>query len=224
MNYPRHKLTRYQAFVFDFDGTLVPCLDLSAMKKQLLDFTVEETGINRQDIDTMMMVEFIEHTQQWLATTGRSDRNYFERAHELVREIELRAAQETTLFPGTLELLTLLKRGGKKIGVVTRNCEQALRLMSPAIDTFCDALITRDQAEYLKPDPRHLQQCLEQLNVKPADSLMIGDGIVDIQLAQALNVDSVGVLGGHNSAAELKSVSPTWLITHVNDLAEYVTE
>ena len=223
MKYPEQTLNHYDAFIFDFDGTLVPCLDLRAMKQQVLDFTIQETGIERSAIAHMMMVEFIDHTQAWLAKSGSPEHPYYEKAHKLVRKIELDAAAGTSLFSGTLELLNSMKSLGYKIGIVTRNCEQALRLMSPTIDTFCDALVTRDQAEYLKPDPRHLQQCLDQLNVSPTDSLMVGDGIVDIHLAQALKVDSLGVLGGHNSESELMAANPTWLIEHVNELEAYIT-
>ncbi len=224
MKYPQQKLTRYKALIFDFDGTLVPCLDLHAMKQQILEFTLKETGIARDEIAHMMMVEFIEHTREWLVARGNHGHNYYDRAHDLVKKIELDAAATTNLFPGTLALLNSLKSQGLKIGIVTRNCEQALRLMSPSIDTYCDALVARDQANFLKPDPRHLSQCLQQMGVEPMDSLMVGDGIVDIQLAQALDVDSVGVLGGHNSAPELMAASPTWLIEHVNELAQYLVD
>lgn len=224
MKYPKQTLNHYDAFIFDFDGTLVPCLDLRAMKEQVLDFTIQQTGIERSAIAHMMMVEFIDHTQTWLAKKGSPEHPYYEKAHELVRDIEIEAAANTSLFPGTLELLTWLKSRGIKIGIVTRNCEQAIRLMSPGIDLFCDALIARDHAEYLKPDARHLQQCLTHLEVKAANSLMVGDGIVDIQLAKALNVDSVAVLGGHNSEAELMEANPTWLVGHVNELENFLTK
>jgi len=222
MKYPDNGLDHYHAFIFDFDGTLVPCLDLRAMKQRVLDFTIERTGIARHEIQNMMMVEFIDHTHRWLIETGQQGTDYFEQAHNLVREIEIEAATATSLFPGTAELLSTLKACDKQIGIVTRNCEQALRLMCPNIDDFCDALVARDHAQYLKPDPRHLQQCLSALDTSFTDSLMIGDGVVDIQIAQAMKVDCVGVLGGHNSEAELAAASPTWLIKHVNDLKIYL--
>lgn len=224
MKFPEDGLSHYQAFIFDFDGTLVPCLDLVAMKQRVLEFTIEKTGIARGEIQSMMMVEFIAHTHAWLVDDGREGTGYFDQAHDLVREIEIEAARTTSLFPGTTELLETLKALGKRIGIVTRNCEQALRLMCPDIDDFCDVLVARDHTQYLKPDPRHLQQCLTTLGAEPADCLMIGDGIVDIQIAQALKMDSVGVLGGHNSEAELTAASPTWLIEHVNDLKIYLNK
>ena len=214
-------LSVYQAIVFDFDGTLVPCLDLRAMKRQLLDFTVSETGIARDVIASMMMVEFIEHTQHWLEQQGkRSD--YFKRAHQLVKDIELEAAQHTQLFPGTEALLSRLQSKGLRLGIVTRNCKQALHAMYPRIEQVCGSIIAREQARFLKPDPRHLQQCLDDLNVPAAKSLMVGDGIIDVQIAKDLGVASLAVTSGHNSLRELERAEPDWLFAHVNDLENYL--
>ena len=214
-------LSRYHAIVFDFDGTLVPCLDLRAMKRRLIEFTVRETGIAREAIESMMMVEFIDHTQNWLDQKG-GGRDYFERAHALVKDIELEAADRTQLFPGTASLLSRLRKAGLRLGVVTRNCEQAVRAMYPDISNVCESVIARDQANHLKPDPRHLQQCLDELSVSATETLMVGDGIIDVQIAKDLGAASLAVTSGHNSANELEQAQPDWLLSHVNELENYL--
>ena len=221
LNKPELDLSRYQAIVFDFDGTLVPCLDLRAMKRELIEFTVRETGIAREAIESMMMVEFIDHTQSWLEQKGEKH-NYFERAHDLVKSIELEAANRTKLFPGTAALLNRLQTSGLRIGVVTRNCEQAVRTMYPEVEQVCASLVARDQAKFLKPDPRHLQQCLDELEVSAAGCLMVGDGIIDVQIAKDLGAGSLAVTSGHNSMQELKQADPDWLLAHVNELENYL--
>ena len=218
---PKFDIQRYRAIVFDFDGTLVPCLDLRAMKERLLNFTVSETGIDRKIIEPLMMVEFIEHTSRWLHD-ARQSTNYFNAAHQMIRDIELTAAAETTLFPGTKTLLNSLRAHELKIGIVTRNCEQAVRVMFPDVDDICSSIVARDQARYLKPDPRHLQQCLDELNTPPSECLMVGDGIIDIEIAQALKMDSLAVSSGHNSIMELQAARPTWLMSHVNNINSYL--
>ncbi|MEM7466975.1 MAG: HAD family hydrolase [Pseudomonadota bacterium] len=215
----QHGLTlqNYDAICFDFDGTLVPCLDLRAMKNRLVDFTVEKTGIAREEIMHMMMVEFIDHTNAWLNNKG-IENNYFSEAHELITRIELDAAKETQLFPGTEKLLRQLTDQGLQIGVVTRNCEKAVRTMYPELDDVCAALVARDHTQFLKPDPRHLQQCLDQMNVCAEKCVMVGDGIIDIEIAHALDMHSIAVTSGHNSEAELQQANPSWLLSHVNEL------
>ena len=220
-NHPKFDIERYRAIIFDFDGTLVPCLDLRAMKERLLEFTVAETGIDRHEIEPMMMVEFIDHTSQWLQDPQQST-DYYDAAHRLVKDIELTAAAETTLFPGTKTLLNLLRTRGLQIGIVTRNCDQAVRTMFPDVDEICCSVVARDQARFLKPDPRHLQQCLDELKVLPSESLMVGDGLIDVQIAQALEMDSLAVSSGHNTRVELQAARPTWLMQHVNNMESHL--
>ena len=218
---PAIDLSRYQGIVFDFDGTLAPCLDLRAMKRKLLDFTIRETGIPRENIESMMMVEFIEYTSLWLEERGTKS-DYFDKAHRLVKSIELEAASQTRLFPGTSDLLERLKIAGIRLGVVTRNCDQAVRTMYPEVDKVCVSVVAREKAHYLKPDPRHLQQCLNEMRVPAEACLMVGDGIIDIQIAKAMDVASLAVTSGHNSITELKKAKPDWLLTHVNELSQYL--
>lgn len=214
-------LTKYAAIVFDFDGTLVPCLDLRAMKRKVLDFTVRESGIAREAIESMMMVEFIEHTHQWLRQQGKRP-DYFERAHALVKNIELDAAVNTRLFSGTEDVLTRLQKKGFALGIVTRNCKDAVHTMYPEVGEVCASIITRDEARYLKPDPRHLQQCLDELDVQASQCLMVGDGIIDIQIAKAIGAASLAVTSGHNSRIELDEAEPDWLLSHVNELSHFL--
>ncbi|MGR8946506.1 MAG: HAD family hydrolase [Gammaproteobacteria bacterium] len=220
-NNKQFELQRYNAIIFDFDGTLVPCLDLRAMKERVLSFTISETGIARKLIEPMMMVEFIDYAHKWLELRGRGG-DYFDSAHRLVKEIELAAAADTRLFPGTDRLLEELRNRGMKIGVVTRNCEQAVTMMFPSIKETCSSVIARERARHLKPDPRHLQQCLDELKVPASQALMVGDGIIDIEIAHALNMESLAVLSGHNSDTELNAAHPTWVMDHVNDLKMYL--
>ena len=50
-----------------------------------------------------------------------------------------------------------------------------------------------------KPDPLMLRQLLNELNVAPEQALMIGDSVHDMAMAQAINMDRVGISWGVHS-------------------------
>jgi phosphoglycolate phosphatase len=124
-------------------------------------------------------------------------------ARQLIAGIEIEAASKGTLFAGTRELLAELGRRSIRIGVVTRNCRAAVCATFPDIDRYCQAVLTRDDTERIKPHPKHLTTALGLLATLPADAAMVGDHPLDIQLGRGAGTFTIGVLSGHSTREAL---------------------
>ena len=166
-----------KAVLFDFDGTLAPNLDLPDMRRQVIALT-QSQGVPSEVYQDRYIVEIIDAGCQWLRDTGRNQEgqedtvtSYFNAAHQLIKDIELEAAAQTSLFPETEIMLTQLKSRDIKLGIVTRNCREAVRQVFPNVLAHVDVLLARNDATYLKPDPRHLLDSLALLNTTPDDAI-----------------------------------------------------
>ncbi len=190
-------LPSFDAILFDFDGTLaIPNLDFAEMRRQLVAFTAAQ-GFEVDELAHLDMIAIMDTTMAQLNQRGNGQGDvYYRRAHELLQDIEIAAAQSGGLLPGIPELLDALRFRDIAIGIVTRNCEPAVRMIFPDVDAYCRALYAREHVERVKPHPEHLQAALTQLGVSPDRALMVGDGTMDIEAGKRLNMFSVGVLSG----------------------------
>ena len=74
--------------------------------------------------------------------------------------MEVEAAHSGGLLPGVPALFAALQQERIGVGIVTRNCDAAVRVTFPHIDTYCQAFVPRDRAAQVKPHPAHLQAAL----------------------------------------------------------------
>ncbi|MEP7059021.1 MAG: HAD-IA family hydrolase, partial [Caldimonas sp.] len=114
------------------------------------------------------------------------------------------ASQEgIVLFDGTLEMLRALKARGHLLGVATGKSRRGLddALATAQLRGLFDATRTADETAS-KPDPLMLVELMQQLDVEPARTLMIGDTTHDLQLAANAGAASLGVsYGAHEGDA-----------------------
>jgi phosphoglycolate phosphatase len=194
----------FKAVVFDFDGTLAELnIDFSAMRAAVLAL-VARYRIPAEGIGTLHILEMIEAAADRLALRSPEEASpFFQTARELIVGIEIDAAGKGTLFAGTRELLAELGRRSIRVGVVTRNCRAAVFTTFPDIDRYCQAVLTRDDTERIKPDPKHLTTALSFLGALPGDAAMVGDHPLDIQLGKAAGTFTIGVLSGHSTREAL---------------------
>src|SRR5574341_2291348 len=143
-------------------------------------------------------------------------------AQQLLQDMEVEAAHSSGLLPGVLELLAALRQENIGVGIVTRNCDAAVRVTFPHLDVYCQAFIPRDRVTQVKPHPAHLQAALDCLGTPPARAIMVGDGAMDIQAGKALGMFSVGVLSGNSSAARLLAQGADLVLASVADLVQYL--
>lgn len=202
-----------RAVVFDFDGTLAaPTLDFAVMRRavaeamrphlELPQRTPPQDLPDRRDLPVM---EWIAHVAALLAAHGhrtRADALHAD-AHAAIRRVEVEAAARGSLFPFTRPMLAGLAAMGVAVGIVTRNCPEAVRAVFPDVDTLCPCLLTRDDVPSVKPDPDHLLRALDALGRSPGEALMVGDHPMDIVTGHRAGTLTAGVTSGETPARAL---------------------
>lgn len=195
---------RISAIVFDFDGTLAELhLDFIEMKEQVralarsyLDCAPEPTR--------MPALEWVNRLAARIHEIDPEASGEFQlRAHTGILELELEAARKGRLFEFTRPLLADLKRDNIRTAIITRNCEQAVRIVFPELDDYCDGFLSREHVPRVKPDPDHLLRALQQISANSASALMVGDHPIDIQTGQSAGVMTAGVCSGNSTREDL---------------------
>ncbi|HEY1645434.1 MAG TPA: HAD hydrolase-like protein [Candidatus Saccharimonadales bacterium] len=102
----------------------------------------------------------------------------------------------------TLEVLKSIRNSGKLTGIVTAiatdKLAEDLGIAGIPKELF-DYLQGENNTEYHKPDPRvfdPLKDWLTSKNVKPAETLYVGDGLHDMKAAIGAGLEFVGVTTG----------------------------
>ena len=214
------------AVLFDFDGTLVPNLDLTDMRRQIAAMA-KAAGVPDSVYDGLYIVEIIEASQAWLSNQdtalASSAEAYAAASHQRINDIEMQAASNTAPFTAVRQVLNQLRDKGYRLGIVTRNCRAAVLTMFPDMDEYVDCLHARDDVVHLKPDPRHLQDNLDALGAEASLSVMVGDGALDMQAGQALGMRCVGVLTGSNDTQALTDAGATEVLADYRGLVSLLT-
>ena len=85
-----------------------------------------------------------------------------------------------------------------------------------------DLVLTRDEAAYVKPDPRHLLDALAVLGAAPERSLMVGDHPMDLATGKAAGTLTAGVASGRVSLADLQRAGADYLAEDIGELVKLV--
>jgi phosphoglycolate phosphatase len=217
----RHKqdqIRDIRAVVFDFDGTLaVLNIDFSQMRDQVFKL-MRKYGIDKSSIEEKYLLEIIDEVAPILSKRNSSAaEEFYQKAHLILHEIEMKAAEEGRMLPGVKEALVSLKRKGIKVGIVTRNCEEAVRKVLPDIETFCDVFISRDSIKKVKPHPEQLTSVLKALRVTGEETVMVGDHAIDIQAGKRVGMKTVGVLTGRTQREEFEKAGADWVLEDASE-------
>jgi len=208
-----------KAIIFDFDGTLALLnIDFSSMRERVFDL-VRQAGIRESRIQEKYLLEIIDEVYEILRKEKPSDaERFYQESHQVLHEIEMKAAGEGRLIPGTETTLNNLRDKGIRIGIVTRNCEAAVRKVFPEIEHYCDAFISRDSVENVKPHPGHLNTALEALRVSGEEAVMVGDHTIDIQAGKRVGMKTIGVLTGRIEREEFEAAEADYILRDVSEI------
>jgi phosphoglycolate phosphatase len=208
-------LGAFEAFLFDFDGTLaVLNIDFAAMRRGV-DELLRRRGVDPRGLHEQYVLERIDEGAGRLAAGAEAFRRDAESA---LLEVEMAAAREGSLLPGVRPLLKGLMDAGLRVAVLTRNCRQAVLRVAPDLEAHCHAFVPRDGLRHVKPHPEQLELCLDLLGVAPMRAVMVGDHILDVRSGQGAGLRTVGVLTGSGSREALMEAGADLVLEDVTRL------
>jgi phosphoglycolate phosphatase len=218
-------LQNIKAFIFDFDGTLaVLNIDFSLMKERVFGL-MREFGVGEDSIRERYLLEIIDEVYFTLSKHDPSRaKEFYEKAHRILHKVEMEAAREGELIPGGKTVLKTLRQKGIRVGIITRNCEEAVRRVFPDIDEYCDVFISRDSIGKVKPHPDHLHAALKALKVSEKEGVMVGDHTIDIQAGKRAGMRTIGVLTGRIKQKEFEGAGADYVLRDVSEICPLLEE
>jgi phosphoglycolate phosphatase len=214
-----------RAIIFDFDGTLaVLNIDFSFMRGKVFDL-MKRYGVSEELVEERYLLEIIDEVYQILWTKDPSGaEDFYQKAHQILHEIEMKAAEKGSLIPGTEATLRSLRKKEIKVGIITRNCEDAVRKVFPNIDEYCDVFVSRNSVKKVKPHPDHLTYVMESLKISGEESMMVGDHIIDIQAGKRVGMKTIGVLTGRINKEEFEKAGADYILREASEVCKLLEE
>jgi phosphoglycolate phosphatase len=209
-----------RAFLFDFDGTLARLnIDFLALRKEII-LMARGLGLTRlPPQEPPYLLELTRALREQLAALdpGRGEL-FYGRAMELIEERERAGAGPENLFPYTPVVLKKIRELKWKMAVLTRNSGRSVYLVFPELDNHVDLFLPREKVVRPKPDPAHLLQAVEALQVPPQDAIMVGDHPIDIVSGKKAGTRTIAVLTGRTKEGEMKEAAPDLILPSLESL------
>ena len=212
---------RYELLVFDWDGTLfdsiswiVRCLQLAAAETGL-DVPSESQARSVIGLSLGQAMELL-YPGATEAMAQQLVKHYREHYHQ-------NAGARLGLFEGVESALHELRDRGYKLAVATGKARSGLdhALRETGLTEFFHATRCADET-LSKPHPRMIHELLAELQVSQARTLLVGDSLHDLRMAENAGIDVVAVTCGANSHAELSAYHPLLCLDGTPELLEHL--
>lgn len=162
-------------WIFDLDGTLTIAVhDFAAIRRELC---IPDSS------------DILDHLESLPSAVA-------EPLHIRLQEIELELAQQTGAALGAAELIEELHARGAQLGILTRNTrENALRTLNLiGMELFFEQEYVLGRNEALpKPDPDGIYRLAGLWGAEPAEMVMVGDYLYDLQAGRSAGALTVHV-------------------------------
>ena len=182
--------------------------------------------IGEERIREKYLLEIIEEVYHLLAEENNPSEaeRFYHGSHQILKEVELEAAAGgKTDF--RIERDTGLAQAKRvKVGIVTRNCEDAVRKVFPDIDAYCDVFVSRDGVKRVKPHPDHLTSVMKALRVSGDETVMVGDHVLDVMAGKGVGMRTIGVLTGYIKREEFEKAGADCILNNVEEIRQFLEE
>ena len=209
-----------KAAIFDFDGTLAntlpdwhtsvnlmrACLGYEPItEKEVLD-AVYNAGFIRLCLpDDFDEVRMNEATEAYFSAYAE---HYFDK---------------TTAYDGIAELLAKLRALGIKLAVLSNKEHEHVGEMTEALFPGAfDAIWGAVKEVPMKPNPARAFMIVENFDVKPEETTLIGDADVDMMTAKNAGMLPIGVSWGYRGEDVLKKAGAAYVAGDAEDLYKII--
>lgn len=205
-------MKEYQFIFFDFDGTLVNTIN--GTRKSAI-YALNHFNISVSNTENIGHIFCGPPLRESFKKYNVKDEN-IEEAIKLYRKYQSENTIECNeLYNGIEEMLSTLKKKGKKLIIVTAKLEQTAIRILKYLDIFkyFDIVVgaTADSSRITKKEV--MKYAINNIeNIDLTKAIMIGDRTSDIKAGIENNMDTIGVLYGMDNKQLLENAGAKFLV------------
>jgi phosphoglycolate phosphatase len=210
---------RKEGLIFDLDGTLVDSLADIATAINLTRGTFGLAALPAPHI-IAQVGDGSDHLVRQTVPVPPERR--VEALAAYLAHYERHMLDGTHLMPGVLDVLERYR--DRHLAVVTNKLQHLAEkvLVGLGIRDRFAIVVGGDSLPRKKPDALPLLHVLEHCGLRPEQAVMIGDGVNDVLAAQAAGVMAVAVTFGVAGDAELRALSPDFVVHDLSAILEII--
>ncbi|HWL28013.1 MAG TPA: HAD-IA family hydrolase [Burkholderiaceae bacterium] len=215
-------MKRYDAVVFDWDGTVMDSTHSIVAAIQGACSDLELPIPSASEASWVIGLSLESALYRCVPTLGAEQ---LPRFLERYRHHFLRRDPEIKLFEGIVALLDALRARDVALGVATGKSRVGLDRVLGTMQLHDYFHATRCADESLsKPNPAMLLEIMTELDLEPGRVLMVGDTTHDVHMATAAGVDSMAVTYGAHDQRTLLQSEPTVMVASVPEMQAWLLE
>lgn len=210
----------YRLIVFDWEGTLGDTLGLIV---NIVSSVARDKGLAAPSEEKAM-----EYASYGLQTAIRKlyPEISSELYQELMQSVQMALAkpqEDVYLYLGAEALISSLHKKGYELAVATNKSERSLNkaLCISKLKPYFSITRSAGQCQP-KPHPEMLEEILERTGNDAQSTLFIGDSTIDIDMANALGIDFVGVDFYHQQEEALLSKGALAVYDNYKDVETFI--
>ncbi|HIH00716.1 TPA: HAD family hydrolase [Thermoplasmata archaeon] len=219
--------SRLRGVIFDLDDTLVlSTVDYARFKRLIIDRISsmgDDPGLYSPDEGIIGLIDRFSERMLGKGWTKGQVNETLDEFEAIMDSVEMERVHETRVLEGARELLEYLDSRGVRIGILTRGCatyaEEALRLSG--LRDHVHALECRNPSMPAKPNPEPYWHLVEQLGLRPEETVFVGDYLLDAICAQRAGVPFIGVMTGDLTEEQLREAGSVAVFPSVAHLVPW---
>lgn len=213
---------KYKAVIFDMDGTILNTLeDL----KNATNYSLRQFGMQERSLEEVRMFvgNGIRKLVERAVPAGTSEEKIAQVFDVFLEYYEIHSADNTSPYPGILELVEKLKKSGIKTAVSTNKADvPAQELGREYFNGIFDLIVGQQDGLKVKPAPDSVNKILSILDIQKKDAIYIGDSDVDVQTAKNSGLDFIGVSWGFRGREFLEKNGAKNIVDNTNEILDLV--
>lgn len=213
---------KYKAVIFDMDGTILNTLEdlKNATNYSLRQFEMPERSLEEV---RMFVGNGIRKLVERAVPAGTPKEKIDQILDVFLEYYEIHSADNTSPYPGILELVEKLKKSGIKTAVSTNKADvPAQELGREYFNGIFDLIVGQQDGLKVKPAPDSVNKILSILDIQKKDAIYIGDSDVDVQTAKNSGLDFIGVSWGFRGREFLEKNGAKNIVDNANEILDLV--
>lgn len=215
-------MKKYQAIIFDLDGTLLNTLEdlMDSVNFALRQFQMPERSLEQirrsvgNGVRRLMELSVPERLQnpEFEEVFQAFQTHYTEHCND-----------KTQLYPGIDLLLRRLKARGVKMAIVSNKYHEAVQeLKEMYFKEYLSVAIGEKEGIRKKPAPDTVIEALRELEITKEQAVYVGDSDVDLKTAANSGMDCLSVTWGFRTKEELLEAGATVMINDPEEILKFV--